>query len=75
MPFINNPEIENHYQSAFFDAIQRYDRESLRAFFHFKSNEYAAGLRNEQGCSALHIAVKAGMSGKYIVIHIIDRSG
>lgn len=66
IPYINLPEIEQHYQAAFFDAIQRYDRESLRSFFQFKSNEYAASLRNDQGCSALHIAVKAGRSSKVV---------
>ena len=65
MMYINNPEIVNRYPEAFFDAVQRYDRESLRAFFKYVSNKEATLLRNDQGCSALHIAVKAGRSGSF----------
>ena len=63
MLYINNQTIIDLYPEAFFDAVQRYDRESLRYFFKHVSNKEAVMLRNEQGCSALHIAVKAGRSG------------
>lgn len=63
--------IEQHYPAAFFDAVQRYDRESLRAFFQHTTNEAAASLRNEQGCSALHIAVRTGRSE--LVCELLER--
>ena len=74
MMYINNPEIVNRYPEAFFDAVQRYDRESLRAFFKYVSNKEATLLRNDQGCSALHIAVKAGRSGSLCCERLTRRS-
>lgn len=60
MPFIKSEKITKLFSEAFFDAVQRYDRESIRSFFMHVSNAEAAQLRNEQGNTALHIAVKAG---------------
>ena len=60
MPFIKSEKITKLFNEAFFDAVQRYDRESIRSFFMYVSNANAAQLRNEQGNTALHIAVKAG---------------
>ena len=60
MPYIKLEAITKLFSEAFFDAVQRYDRESIRAFFTHVTNVEAAQLRNEQGNTALHIAVKAG---------------
>lgn len=59
-PLIKSEKITKLFSEAFFDAVQRYDRESIRSFFMHVSNADAAQLRNEQGNTALHIAVKAG---------------
>ena len=60
---IDCPEIRACCQSAFLDAVKRYDHDSLNAFFSVFSNEDAFHIVDDQGCSALHIAVKAGRSG------------
>ena len=62
MKSITVPAIRACYQSAFLDAVKRYDHESLNAFFSF-SDEDARSIVDDKGCSALHIAVKAGRSG------------
>lgn len=75
MMLVSSPEIKSCFQTAFFDAVQRYDHESLKAFFSVVSNEDAAHLLNDQGCSALHIAVKAGRSGVPLHRELTNRSG
>lgn len=75
MMLVSSPEIKSCFQTAFFDAVQRYDHESLKAFFSVVSNEDAAHLLNDQGCSALHIAVKAGRSGESFHRELTNRSG
>ena len=71
---ITNSQIIELFPSAFFDAVKRYDHESLSYFFHNTSNEQAKSYRNEKGESALHIAVKAGHCSKYKLILFINRS-
>ena len=46
---ITNPQIIELFPSAFFDAVKRYDHESLSYFFHNTSNEKAKSYRNEKG--------------------------
>ena len=52
-----------YHLGAVLDAVKRYDHDSLNAFFSVFSNEKAYHIVDDQGCSALHIAVKAGRSG------------
>ena len=73
MDIIDNSEITKLFRSAFFDAIKRYDRESLSYFFQSEKSNEVMKDRNEQGESALHIAVKAGHSSKYKFIVFINR--